>query len=222
VSGRRVEGGRRVDGGRRVAGRAPTVVVEEGAPPADAPATRPGRSLGSLLGQAVAVAVLVVVVAVGLLAVVVPRLVGGIPLTVLTSSMEPGLPPGTLVVVRPVDPAAIRVGDVVTYQIRPGVPGVISHRVVGVSVGAAGRTFTLKGDANARPDPDPVVEGQVMGEVWYSVPWLGRLNSGVSSGTRGLLVPVVGAGLLVYAGVLTGRGALRRRRARRTPGGDAA
>ena len=176
---------------------------------------RQGRGLGSMLAQAVAVVVLIGVVAVGLLAVVVPRVVGGVPLTILTGSMEPGLPPGTLVVVRPVDPADIRVGDVVTYQIRPGVPGVISHRVVGVTVGEAGRTFTLKGDANAEPDRDAVVEGQVMGEVWYSVPWLGRLNTGVSAGARAWLVPAVGVGLLGYTAFLTGRGVVRRRRADR-------
>jgi len=167
-----------------------------------------------MLMQAVAVVVLIGVVAIGMLAVVVPRLVGGVPLTILTGSMEPGLPPGTLVVVRPVDPADIRVGDIVTYQISPGVPGVISHRVGGVTVGAAGRTFTLKGDANAEADRDPVVEGQVMGEVWYSVPLLGYLNTGVSSGARAWLVPAVGAALLGYAAFLTGRGLIRRRRAR--------
>lgn len=167
-----------------------------------------------MLGQAVAVVVLIVVVAVGLLAVVVPRLVGGVPLTILTGSMEPGLPPGTLVVVRPIDPADVRVGDVVTYQIRSGVPGVISHRVVGIMVGAEGRTFTLKGDANAEPDRDAVVEGQVMGEAWYSVPWLGRLNTGVSAGARAWLVPAVGVALLGYAAFLTGRGLDRRRRGR--------
>jgi len=167
-----------------------------------------------MLAQAVAVVVLIAVVAVGLLAVIVPRLVGGVPLTILTGSMEPGLPPGTLVVVRPVVPADIRVGDVVTYQIRSGVPGVISHRVVGITVGAEGRTFTLKGDANAEPDRDAVVEGQVMGEVWYSVPWLGRLNTGVSAGARAWLVPAVGVALLGYAAFLTGRGLLRRRRGR--------
>ena len=117
--------------------------------------------------------------------------------------------PGGLV--RPVDPADIRVGDVVTYQIRSGVPGVISHRVVGITVGAEGRTFRLKGDANAEPDRDAVVEGQVMGEVWYSVPWLGRLNTGVSAGARAWLVPAVGVALLGYAAFLTGRGLLRRR-----------
>ena len=168
-----------------------------------------------MLMQTVAVVVLVGVVAVGLLAVVVPRLVGGVPLTILTGSMEPGLPPGTLVVVRPVDPADIRVGDVVTYQIRPGVPGVISHRVVGITVGAAGRTFTLKGDANSEPDRAAVVEGQVMGEVWYSVPWLGWLNTGVSAGARAWLVPAVGVALLAYAAFVTGRGVVRRRRTER-------
>jgi len=66
------------------------------------------------------------------LAVLVPRVAGATPYTVLTGSMSPAYPPGTLVVVRPVDLADVRVGDVVTYQLRSGEPAVATHRVVGV------------------------------------------------------------------------------------------
>ena len=55
-----------------------------------------------------------------LVALVVPRLAGATPYVVLTGSMQPKMPPGTLVVARPVDPMSIAPGDVVTYQIQLG------------------------------------------------------------------------------------------------------
>ena len=59
------------------------------------------RSLWHYLGRAVSIAVLLLVLALGAVVVAIPRLAGAIPLTVLTSSMEPRLPPGTLIVVPP-------------------------------------------------------------------------------------------------------------------------
>ncbi len=70
-----------------------------------------------------------------------PRLGGATPYTVLTSSMEPEYPPGTLVVVRPVPIEEIGIGDVITYQLESGEPTVVTHRVVGLSttLGASSR-----------------------------------------------------------------------------------
>ena len=78
------------------------------------------------------------VAALVLAAVVVPRLAGATPYTVLTGSMTPAYPPGSLVVVRPVEPNEVRIGDVVTYQLRSGEPAVATHRVVGVGWSADG------------------------------------------------------------------------------------
>jgi signal peptidase len=111
-------------------------------------------------------------------AVVIPRLGGATPYTILTGSMRPSLPPGTLVVVRPADPATIRVGDVVTYQITSGDPTVATHRVVaqGVNTATGEFIFQMKGDASNAPDPEWVRAVQIKGKVWYAVPWLGRLG----------------------------------------------
>ncbi|PZE26649.1 signal peptidase I [Curtobacterium sp. MCLR17_042] len=153
-----------------------------------------------LLGQTAAVLLLIVVVGLAALAILVPRITGSVPLTVLTSSMEPGMPPGTLAVVRPVDPSDIGVGDIVTYQIRVDRPGVISHRVVAVAIGADGRRlFTFKGDNNSAVDPERVVAAQVMGRVWYSIPGLGFVNTAVAGDTRAWLVPTLGGGMIGYA-----------------------
>jgi signal peptidase I len=146
-------------------------------------------------------AVFLLGIAVVAVAVVVPRVAGATPYTVLTGSMQPDLPPGTLVVTRPVAAEDIQVGDVVTYQLRSGEAAVVTHRVVGIGVDGTGEvTYRMQGDANDVADQLPVRPEQIRGELWYAVPFLGRLGMLVDSDLRRLLVPVVGIGLLGYAG----------------------
>lgn len=183
------------------------------------PAHTRASAVTRLLGQTAAVLVLLAVIAVAALAIVVPRLTGSVPLTVLTSSMEPGMPPGTLAVVRPIDPDDIGVGDIVTYQIRVDRTGVISHRVIGIAVGADGRRlFTFKGDNNTDADPDRVVAAQVMGRVWYSIPGLGFVNTSVAGHAKAWLVPTLGIAMIAYALLLVVRALIGARRAHATDG----
>ncbi|WP_139195226.1 signal peptidase I [Curtobacterium sp. MCBA15_001] len=164
---------------------------------------------------------LLVVAGLAVVLIVVPKATGSTPLTVLTRSMEPALPPGTLLVVRPVPLDDVRVGDVLTYQVVSGQPAVISHRVVAVSSSSDGaRTFVVQGDANAEPDA-PVRAVQVRGVLWYSLPGLGYVNQ-VVNGSRGWVVPLVAGVLITYGAVMVTTGAVssvRRRRAGRRQAG---
>jgi signal peptidase I len=148
-------------------------------------------------------ALFAVVAVLGVATVGLPLATGSTPLTVLTSSMEPTLPPGTLVVVRPTPALDIAVGDVLTYQLTAGDPTVVSHRVVEVQSLSNGETrFVVKGDNNPSADVDPVTEEQVKGVVWYSVPWVGHVSVALGGDLRALLLPLGGLALLVY-GVTT-------------------
>lgn len=148
-------------------------------------------------------------------AVLVPRLAGATPYTVLTGSMRPALPPGTLVVVRPVALDDVAVGDVVTYQLRSGDPAVVTHRVLAVGVRADGeRVLTTQGDANDVPDAEPVREEQVRGRLWYAVPLLGRASTALTGSERRTVVDAAAVGLLVYAGWVLAGPAVRRARSR--------
>ena len=105
------------------------------------------------VGVGLSAGLLALMVALAAAVIVIPALVGGVPLTVLTGSMEPTLPPGTLVVVKPTPVQDIRVGNVLTYQIHSGEPAVVSHRVLSRSVSTDGTTtFITKGDNNDSPD----------------------------------------------------------------------
>lgn len=140
-------------------------------------------------------------------AVLVPRLAGATPYTVLTGSMTPAYPPGTLVVVRPVDIDEVRTGDVVTFQLHSGRRTVATHRVIGIGwTGAGEKVLTTRGDANEVADTTPVREVQLRGEVWYSLPWVGHLNVLMSPAQHELLVQLAAGCLFLYAGGVLVRG----------------
>lgn len=142
---------------------------------------------------------LVLLAAIGLaLAVaVVPAAVGGSTLTVLSPSMTPTYPVGTLVVTRPRPIDTIRIGDVVSFTDRDPATGAtrtVTHRVVRVDPGPRFRT---KGDANEAKDQEPVLATEVRGVAWYSIPKVGQWAPAVQSGPGVLLAG--GAVLLVVA-----------------------
>jgi signal peptidase len=148
-----------------------------------------------------------------LVAVVVPRLGGATPYVIETGSMRPGMPPGTLVVVRPVDASQIAIGSVITYQVRSGEQLVVTHRVVGTGMDATGHpVFRTQGDANNAPDDQWVRPVQVRGERWYAVPLIGRVTTLVSARAREALIAGVVVLLLVYAAVMVGADLRNRRR----------
>jgi signal peptidase len=176
------------------------------------------------LGFGLSTGLVVLVAALAVVLIVIPKATGSMPLTVLTQSMEPTLPPGTLVVVRPVATDQIEVGDVVTYQITSGQAAVVTHRVIAVSSSSdGGRTFTTKGDNNDVADSKPVLPAQIRGTVWYSLPALGTVNQFVN-GSRAWLIPSAAVLLLGYAAVMITLGSVssirRRRAARAAPAGS--
>lgn len=171
------------------------------------------KPLTYYIGTAVSAAVLLIVLTLAVLVAVLPAVVGGSALTVLTQSMEPKLPPGTLIIIHPTPVDDIRIGDVLTYQVKSNEPALVSHRVISRSIDTRGATtFIVKGDNNSLPDALPVKELQIRGTLWYSLPWLGYVNNWIGGGARGWLVPGAAGALFLYAAVLVVRWARDRRR----------
>jgi len=139
---------------------------------------------------------------IGVLAVmvVIPRLTGSTAYTVLTGSMEPTLPPGTLIVVKPTPNEDLTTGDVITFQPVSGDPAVVTHRIEGIYyTGEGERRIHTRGDNNPVADSWSLVPEQIRGRVIYSVPYLGRVNSVINGQSRSILTTGVAAGLAVYA-----------------------
>lgn len=126
--------------------------------------------------QVFAIIALVAMVAL-LLVGVAPTFVGAETFTVLSGSMEPAMPVGSLAVVQPVPNAAFKVGDIITYR-TPAQPDVlVTHRVVSTERQPDGSyQFQTKGDANAVADLVQVSPDAVLGRVLYSVPFAGYLG----------------------------------------------
>jgi signal peptidase len=168
------------------------------------------------IGLGASGALLLVVIALALILIVVPKVAGATPLTVLTQSMEPLYPPGTLIYDLPVKPADIRIGDVITYQIQSGKPAVISHRVISINnPSSTSRTFILKGDNNSFADPAVVIPAQVRGRLWYSVPLLGFVNNTVNGPNRSWIVDLLAGGLFAYAAYMIISGVVSASRSRK-------
>ena len=79
------------------------------------------------------------------------------------ASMQPTIEDGELITVAPVEPAAVKRGDILLYQ---GERGFIAHRLVGLRKSAKGEdvSYLLQGDASVDSD-DPVRPEQVLGRV---------------------------------------------------------
>lgn len=189
--------------------------ADSGKPPADTGA-------GWWLKQVLSWALLLVVVALLAAMLVVPRLSGSTAYTVLTGSMSPTMPPGTLAVVKPVDPAGLSIGDAITYQLHSGEPEVVTHRIISVVRSLGGdTTFVTQGDANPVPDASPVKAGQIRGVVWYSIPYMGYVNGWLTGEQRIYAVGAAVVLLLGYTAFMFTGAALDSRRARRRQTGAA-
>lgn len=156
-------------------------------------AQEPGFWRGAVRG--VSSVLLIAVLALAVALAVVPRVLGGEALTVLTGSMEPTYAPGDVVVSVPQED--YQVGDVVSFQPVSNDPTLVTHRIVGVQMGGPeGPVYVTRGDANGADD-DPIEEAQIMGEVVYSVPYVGYVA--VAAGDyRNLLIAAAAALLIGY------------------------
>ncbi|HEY3020688.1 MAG TPA: signal peptidase I [Solirubrobacteraceae bacterium] len=95
------------------------------------------------------------------------------PQPVLSGSMEPHLPIGSLTIAKAVPATSVRVGDVITFQRPNGERGTITHRVHRIVESGGRRIYTTKGDANPSPDPWQLqLPGQV-GRNVADVPYAG-------------------------------------------------
>jgi signal peptidase I len=119
------------------------------------------------------------------------------------ASMEPTIPRGALVMIEPVSPAQLRVGDVVTIREPNGV--LVTHRVTRIASVSAVTYVETKGDANHVPDPVLTPATAVLGRALVWIPGAGYLEWLIShpSGWMtigGALVLLLVAGLLLEGG----------------------
>lgn len=120
-------------------------------------------------------------------------------LTVVSGSMEPAVHVGDVVLVRPIAPATLRVGDVVTFRNPANEDELITHRVRSVRIADGIVSVTTKGDANNTVERWSVSEDGSVGLVSVQVHRLGFALAWISTRTGRLtlvVVPVLVLGIL--------------------------
>lgn len=94
------------------------------------------------------------------------------PLVVYSGSMNPTIPTGSVVFIKPTLAENLNVGDVVS--IRPGAgQHLVTHRVQAKQRLDDQWLFQTKGDGNKFPDPKPFIVESTAGKVTFHLPWLG-------------------------------------------------
>lgn len=114
--------------------------------------------------------VLAVILAAALVGV---RLVGIRPYAVVSGSMEPVYPTGSLLYVRRVAADTLAVGDAITFLLDEDT--VATHRIIEIIPDEEEGVlrFRTQGDANDTPDGTPVHEKNIIGKPLFAIPYLG-------------------------------------------------
>lgn len=101
------------------------------------------------------------------------KLLGMDVFVVQSGSMEPAYHVGSLVYVKPVDATELETGDVITFELGGGVRG--THRIIEVLDEDDTLAFRTKGDNNDDADYNPVFPEDIIGQVKFTIPYLGFL-----------------------------------------------
>lgn len=113
---------------------------------------------------------LIVILIIALAAVLVSKLVFGVEMkAVLTGSMEPELPVGSLLIINPAEYEDINIGDDITF-VRDKNLTLVTHRVI--EKDDETQKITTQGIANNSADK-PTSYGNVVGKVAFHIPFAG-------------------------------------------------
>ena len=102
----------------------------------------------------------------------IPKFFGISPLIVLSGSMEPEYPIGSLLYVNQHNLDDIKIGDAITFYIDEST--LVTHRVVGIDESSC--TYITKGDANENVDNSSVSAEQIIGKAHFNLPLIGYIS----------------------------------------------
>jgi signal peptidase len=104
--------------------------------------------------------------------------------TVLSGSMEPTIPTGSIIYT--MKNLGYNLGDVITYKVSED--KLVTHRVVEIKNNGE-VLYVTKGDANAAADASAVTADKVLGKTYFFLPFIGRV-SGLLKTPAGLFTVV--------------------------------
>ncbi len=146
----------------------------------------------SVLGTAILLAVIVIC-----LALTVPRFFGGQFLAVVSGSMEPDIPTGSLVYVQAMNPEKIESKDIIAFYGARDTSTIVTHRVVENHV--EDEKFITKGDANRTNDMNPTRYSHFIGKVLFHIPSVGFVMQAMTSVYgKAAVVSMVGFAIVLH------------------------
>ena len=98
----------------------------------------------------------------------IPKLLGFQIYAVLSGSMEPSYPVGSIIYVQKAEADQIQTGDVISFYLPEEADVVMTHRIIQINTEA--EEFITKGDANAVEDEDPVAFDYLIGKPVLCIP----------------------------------------------------
>lgn len=111
------------------------------------------------------------------------------PYVILSGSMEPGIPTGSVAYIDVKDRTDLEVGDVIMYRASEEIN--VTHRIIDFD--SAGNLIT-KGDANDTADLRPVSPNSVVGTYVFNIPYIGKIAAYFTTARK----IVVGIALVVF------------------------
>jgi signal peptidase len=131
-------------------------------------------ALGGVLFFAVAAAML-------------PMALGDRSLVIMSGSMEPTIPVGSLAMVEPIPSANLQRDDIIAYKPNETVQMPIVHRIVSVEMRQGVRYYVTRGDANTGADAELALPPTAW-RVFFNVPFIGYIVSSTSSSVMSILL----------------------------------
>lgn len=126
-------------------------------------------------------------------------------LTMLSGSMAPAMPTGSVVIEVPVKAADVHVGDVITVSLPDPDKPVVTHRVIDVQTSKTGVvTVKTKGDANAKEDKwSSTITSPQVWKATAAIPYVGRwtqvLRSPLLHRITALVLPIALIGYALFS-----------------------
>lgn len=116
-------------------------------------------------------------------------------MVVQSSSMEPAIKLGAIVVAKPAK--EYKVGDVITFKASKESENLITHRIIEIKKEDGKIFYKTKGDASEDPDITPILKERVVGKVLFSIPYLGYAVAAAKKPYGFALIVIVPAAIII-------------------------
>ena len=108
---------------------------------------------------------------------------------------------GSVVLVKPQD--IYQKGDIVTVADPKNPKTPVTHRIFSIQDATAGATFQTKGDANESPDIEDRLQKDVLGKVYFSVPYVGYVVSYGKTRDGLIFLVIIPVTIIIYSELMT-------------------